>query len=157
MESWQSERWCLEDFGPLWSSKPLKTLLIHHLPLAGREAGGAACGSGSCRNALWCPLGWAEPRFWNGGSTRRLREQAYGCRGKDGGGWLGSLGWTCAHTARFKMQTQRGPIQHSELCSGLSGSLDGRGVWGEMGTCVYIWLSPFAVHLKLSQLHPNTK
>ena len=28
--------------------------------------------------------------------------------------------------------------------------LDGRGVWGEW-IPVYVWLSPFAVHLKLSQ------
>ena len=38
-----------------------------------------------------------------------------------------------------------------ELCSMLCGSLDGRGVWGRKGACVYEWLSPFAVHLKLSQ------
>ena len=30
------------------------------------------------------------------------------------------------------------------------GSLDGRGVWGEWRH-VYVWLIPFAVHLKLSQ------
>ena len=34
-----------------------------------------------------------------------------------------------------------------ELCSTLCGSLDGREVY----THVYVWLSPFAVHLKLSQ------
>jgi len=32
----------------------------------------------------------------------------------------------------------------------LCGSLDGRGVWGEW-IHVYVWLSPFAVHLKLLQ------
>ena len=32
----------------------------------------------------------------------------------------------------------------------LCGSLHGRGVWGTMDT-VYLWLSPFTVHLKLSQ------
>lgn len=31
-----------------------------------------------------------------------------------------------------------------------SGSLGGRGVWGRMETCMYIWLSPLAIHLKLS-------
>ena len=36
-----------------------------------------------------------------------------------------------------------------KLCSVLGGSLDGRG-WGRMDMCV--WLSPFPVHLKLSQL-----
>jgi len=41
----------------------------------------------------------------------------------------------------------------------LCASLDERGVWGRMdthththtNTHIYIWLSPFAVHLKLSQ------
>ena len=37
-----------------------------------------------------------------------------------------------------------------ELCSMLCGSLDRRGVWGEW-IHVYVWLSPFALHLKLSQ------
>ena len=30
----------------------------------------------------------------------------------------------------------------------LCGSLDGRGVWGRMDTCIYIWLSCSAVNLK---------
>ena len=37
-----------------------------------------------------------------------------------------------------------------ELCSALGGSLDERGVWGRTDTCI-VRLSPFAVHLKLSQ------
>ena len=50
------------------------------------------------------------------------------------------------HTAAFKMDKQHGPIaQHRELCS-----LDGKGVWGRMDTCI-LWLSPLAVCLKLSQ------
>ena len=37
-----------------------------------------------------------------------------------------------AHTAVFKMNNQqRLTVEHRELCSILSGSLDGRGVWGE--------------------------
>ena len=31
----------------------------------------------------------------------------------------------------------------------LCGSPGGRGGWGRMGTHVYVWLSPFAVHLNL--------
>ena len=42
------------------------------------------------------------------------------------------------------------PAQHGEFCSVLCGSLDGR-VFGGEWTHVYVWLSPFAVHLKLSQ------
>ena len=41
--------------------------------------------------------------------------------------------------------------QHRELCSMSCGSLDGRGVWGYVWIHVYVWLSPFTVHLKLSQ------
>ena len=33
----------------------------------------------------------------------------------------------------------------------LCGTLDGKGVWGRMDTCIYMELSPFAAHLKLSQ------
>ena len=43
------------------------------------------------------------------------------------------------------MDNQQGPIiYHMELYSMLCGSLDGRGEW----THVYVWLSPFTVHLK---------
>ena len=55
------------------------------------------------------------------------------------------------HTAIFKMGNQLGPIVHPmELYSMLCGSLDGMGVWGEW-IHVYVWLTPFAAHLKLSQ------
>ena len=54
-------------------------------------------------------------------------------------------------TAVFKMDNQQGPPgQHVELCSMLCGSLDGRGVGGEW-IQVYVWASPFSIHLKLSQ------
>ena len=54
----------------------------------------------------------------------------------EGQGQLG-VGDGHVHTATFKMDNQRGPaVQHRELCAMLSGSLDGRGVWGRMDTCV---------------------
>ena len=54
-------------------------------------------------------------------------------------------------TTTFKMDHQQGPtVEHGELCSRLCGSLDGRGIWGEW-IHVYVRLSSFAVHLKLSQ------
>ena len=35
------------------------------------------------------------------------------------------------------MDNQQGPtVQHVKLCSMLSGSLDGRGAWGRMDTCL---------------------
>ena len=41
------------------------------------------------------------------------------------------------HTAVFKMDHQQGPaVEHRELCSVLCGSLDGRGVWRRMDTCI---------------------
>ena len=50
----------------------------------------------------------------------------------------------------FKMSSQQGPtVQHMELCSILCGSLDGREFGGEW-LHVYIWMSSFTVHLKLS-------
>ena len=42
-------------------------------------------------------------------------------------------------TVIFKMDNQQGPsVQHREACSVLRGSLDGRGVWGRVGTCVCV-------------------
>lgn len=43
--------------------------------------------------------------LWDGLNPRIAKEEAYadsenklmGAEGKDGGGWLGSLGWTCTH------------------------------------------------------------
>ena len=69
---------------------------------------------------------------------------AIGGEGKDGrrdsqGVWDGH-----GHTAVFNMENQQGPAgQHRELCSRTGGSLDGRGVWGSMAMCIYVWLSPF--------------
>ena len=37
-----------------------------------------------------------------------------------------------------KCRTKKDLLQHREPCSGLCGSLDGRGVWGRMGTCVWM-------------------
>ena len=62
----------------------------------------------------------------------RLREQTNGCLHK------------------FKMDNQKGPtVQHMELCSTLCGSLDGR-QFGREWMHVYILMSSFTVHLKLS-------
>ena len=41
------------------------------------------------------------------------------------------------HIAIFKKDDQQGPtVEQRELCSMLCGSLDGRGVWGRMDTCI---------------------
>ena len=46
------------------------------------------------------------------------------------------LGLTCMSYYIFKMDNPQGPtVQHSELCSMLTGSLDGRGLWEKRDTC----------------------
>ena len=53
------------------------------------------------------------------------------------------------NTAIFNMDNQQGPtVWHRELCSMSCGSLDERGVWGRMGTC--ICMAESLCHLKLS-------
>ena len=55
------------------------------------------------------------------------------------------------HATAGKMDNRQRPTaQHREPCSALCGSLDRREVWGRT-VHVYVWLSSFAVHLKLSQ------
>ena len=59
--------------------------------------------------------------------------------------------WPC-HTALFKMdKQQKHLVSHMELCSMLCRSLDGRGLLGREWVHGYVRLSPFTVHLKLSQ------
>ena len=54
------------------------------------------------------------------------------------------------HTAVFKTNDQQGPaVQHRELCSNAAGM--GAESNGEQ-MLVHAWLSPFAVHLKLTAL-----
>ena len=41
------------------------------------------------------------------------------------------------HTAVFKVKNQLGPtVEHRDLCSMSCGSLDWRGVWERMDTCI---------------------
>ena len=56
-------------------------------------------------------------------------------------GMKGQLGvWDGqVYTSIFKMDNQKGPaVMHRELCSMLCSSLDGRGVWGRMDTCIHM-------------------
>ena len=60
-------------------------------------------------------------------------------RGKDGGRDSQGVRGGHGHTAVFNMENPQGPaVQHRELCSMSCGSLDGRGVWGGMDTCVCV-------------------
>ena len=43
------------------------------------------------------------------------------------------------HTTVSEMDSQQGrTVEHRELCPVLYGSLDGRGVWGRMDTCIHM-------------------
>ena len=71
-------------------------------------------------------------------------------RWKDGG--KGQLVWD-GHIQIdiFEMDNQQGhTVHHRELCSMLSGSLDGTDISGKW-IYVYVWLSHFTVHLQLSK------
>ena len=56
---------------------------------------------------------------------------------------------------------KEGPtLKHSELCSMSCGSLERRGVWGRMDTCVCVAESPHSppeTITTLNQLYPSTK
>ena len=72
-------------------------------------------------------------------------------RGKDEGRDSQGVWDGRGHTAVFNMENQQGPAgQHRELCSMSRGSLDGRGVWGRMDTCLCMAES-LPVYLKPSQ------
>jgi hypothetical protein len=61
------------------------------------------------------------------------------------------------------MDNQQGPtVQHMELCSALFGSLDGRGVWRRVYTCICmaetLGCPPETIAtLFVNLLYPNTK
>ena len=72
--------------------------------------------------------------------------------GKDGGRDSQEVWDGHGHTAVFNMENQQGPaVQHRELSSMSCGSLGG-GEFGGEWIHVYVWLSLFAVHLKLSNI-----
>ena len=64
------------------------------------------------------------------------------------------------HTAIFKISNQQGStVEQVELYPVLCGSLNGRGVWGRMDTCVcmaeLLCCSPETI--TVNRLYPNTK
>ena len=66
------------------------------------------------------------------------------------------------YTAVFKMDSQQGPtLQHMEFCSMSLGSVNGRGVWGRMVTCIRmaesLRCSPKTIHNIVNWLYFNTK
>ena len=81
--------------------------------------------------------------------THWLPEQGYSCCRE---GWGAEIGWDGhVHSTIFKTDNQQGPtVLYMELCSVLCGSLDGKELGGEW-VHIYVWLSPFAMHLNLSQ------
>ena len=74
---------------------------------------------------------------------------------------LGSL-YGHVHNVIFKTDNQQGPtVEPRELCSMLCGSLDGRGLWGRMDTCICmaesLCHSPEIITLFVNWLHSKTK
>ena len=64
------------------------------------------------------------------------------------------------HTALFKVDKQGSPVQHMELCSAFCASLDGRGVWGRMDTCMCGWVplqSTWHCYKSINLLYSTTK
>ena len=70
--------------------------------------------------------------------------------GKIGKWMLGKFGTDRYTLLYFKGINSKDLLYSTSNCSGLCGSLDGRGAGGEW-IHVYVWLSPFSVHLKVSQ------
>ena len=61
------------------------------------------------------------------------------------------------HTTMFKMQNQQEPtVQHKNSCLRSFDSLDGRGVWGRMDTCICMAES-FCYHNLINWLYSNIK
>ena len=78
-------------------------------------------------------------------------------RGKGGGRDSRGVWDGHGHTAVFNMENQQGPaVQHRGLCSMSRGSLDGRGVWGRMDTCMAESLCCPAETV-INRLYPNAK
>ena len=72
-------------------------------------------------------------------------------RGKDGGRDSQGVWDGHGHTAGFNMENQQGPAgQHGNSAQCHVAAWMG-GEFGGEWIHVYVWLSPFAVHLKLSQ------
>ena len=82
------------------------------------------------------------------------------CLPEEGIVWDGQV-----HTATFKMDNRQGPtLYHRELSSMFCASLDGRGVWGRMDTCICMAESLLCLHETITTLitsyiplYPNTR
>ena len=80
----------------------------------------------------------------------RLREQTYGCWGQ---GIVREFGMDLyVYPAIFKMGNQQGPAVYSTWNSAqyyVAARMGGE--FGREWKHIYVWLSPFAIHLKISQ------
>ena len=70
--------------------------------------------------------------------THKLIEEIFGCWGERWGEGIVKGVWDRhVRTAIFKIDNQHKSILwHSKICSVLCGSLNGRGPWGRMDTCI---------------------
>ena len=85
------------------------------------------------------------PAVWHREVCSILCNKLMVTRGKEGGRDIQGVWDGHGHTAVFNMENQRAPAgQPRELCSMSSGSLDARGVWGRVDTC--IWMAESLPH-----------
>ena len=57
------------------------------------------------------------------------------------------------HSVTFKMDNKKGhTIEHMKLCSMLCGSVDGRGIWRRMDTCICMAESLYCPHETITTL-----
>ena len=98
------------------------------------------------RNVLWLSLYVKSKKKWykwtylqNRNRLSDLENKLVVSRGKDGGGRgiIREFGMDVYTLLCLKQITsKRLTLWHRELCSVLCGSLDGRGVWARMDTCI---------------------
>ena len=106
------------------------------------------------RNIAWCLLDAESKETW---SKRAYETEMDSQRRKlwlpgerTGEGTVRECGMDRCTLLCLKCNPTRPTEEHRELCSMLCGSLMGGEPGGE-GMHVYVWLRPFAAHLKLSQ------
>ena len=80
--------------------------------------------------------------------THRLRKQTYGCHGEGVVRDFGKVMYTLLY---LKWITNKNLLYNTQNSSQFYVAAWMGGEFGEEWTHVYVWLSPFAVYLKLSQ------
>ena len=132
--------------GPAGQHRELCSILCNNLWLPGEKDGGREFGMDTDTLLYLTWITNKDLLHSTGSSAQYSVITLWFPGGRMGKGYQGV--WDGhGHIAVFNMENQQGPTaQHRELCSVLCGSLDGRGVWGRMDTCICmaesLWCSP---------------